>query len=227
MAGTNNANTLDNYTFDKLIKEVLQVTKTNFKVPGRFSEGEVENFYRNILLIEELCKQIGGSFIDDSYYHSISWSKKSYKDIGCNGNESYHYYRSPHFSICYNSKRGFNVNRLDSLQELRKDESEIYNLLNQNIYVYYAVTVFVKTIEDSLNFKKIIKEKLSVRLSERTSSSGVFIDVIPYQISELSDKLKTISETIKIGFYLGGQRDATQIKLEEDYTGELKYLKMV
>jgi hypothetical protein len=237
MAKTDGSNFFSKYTVDDLKEEVLKVLKANYKVPGRISSQEINNFYNTINLLEGFCKAIDGSFINDSYYHGISWSRKSHKEIGSNNNESYQYYRSPYFSINYNSKKRFKVYRNEITQELRKSEADIDEFVSKNTYVYYAITVFAKSSEDSASFIELINSKILARIKENKVENGILIDIIPYpneeitkNLAELTNKLKnlslqinTISETMGLGFYLGGQRDIIHIQLDEDYNRDLKY----
>ena len=225
---------------ESLEVEVLERMREHHKIPGKISEEEVKGFYTTIQKIESLCNGIEDAYISWGYYHGISWSRKSCKEItdrNYNINESYQYYRSPYFSIEYRSSEGFTVKRKEACKQIRKYESDIDTFVIKNTYVYYAINVSLKEEGDFDLFKSKVKALFHCRVEKKESGSHWLAVIIPHsnisltkelkeltlQMESLSQRIQTVSDTISNGFFLGGQRGTTHLQIFEDEYGDVQY----
>ncbi|RZB34234.1 MAG: hypothetical protein SRB1_00002 [Desulfobacteraceae bacterium Eth-SRB1] len=224
-----------------LKRNVVELMRENHKIPGKISEEEVEGFYNVIKMIENISKPIDGAKISWAYYNGISWSRKSFKEIVSkstwNVNESCQYYRSPYFSIEYNSTNGFSVKRNESCQEIRKNESDIDKFVNENNYVYYAIKVRLVKEDDFEQIENSVSKLLHCRIEKKTSENSYLAVIIPHsnlaltnrlkdlttEMGKISKQIKLVSDTISNGFFLGGQRKTTHIQILENEYGDIEY----
>lgn len=231
-------------TLETLKVEVLELMKQHHKIPGKISVEEVKGFYDSIQKVESICNSIESASISWGYYNGISWSRKSYKEFlgkNYNTNESFQYYRSPYFSIEYSSKDGFKVKRNEACKEIRKYESDIDEFVRNNDYVYYAIKVFLKDENDFEDLKSQVETIFYCRVEKREFGDNWLGIIIPHsntaitkelkeltlQMESLSSKIKTVSDTISCGFFLGGQRETTHLQIYEDEYGDVRYHKQI
>lgn len=218
----------------ELKKEVLSFMKVHYKIPGKISAEEIEGLCNVLQLIDEICSKISGSKISWAYYEGISWSRKKYSEIEgrnypYNSSEGYQYYRSPYFVIEYSSEKGFIVKREEGTKKLRKSESDIEDFVKENNYVYYAINVSLSDEIDFKKFKSELEDKLFCQILQKVNEPKK-VSIIPLsnikltsELSSLAKQMNLISNTLKNGFFLGGQREITHLQIEEDSYGDIEY----